>query len=422
MALQGRSIVIVGMCRSGTSSVAGALAKLGVYFGKPEELYAGDEHNQGGYYEHRVLNAAHRRFQLSLNLTALDVDPMPTDWLERPMTEANIKGTFNSLSKTFSGRDLWGWKDPQASTLLPFVREVFSRAELEPVVVLCVRNPLDVARSQFKRQGTPEPQTLGAWLLSTLAALRDSKGLRRTVVIYEQFLQDPTTCFNRIADQLGIVASADDWQGVADWVKPHLSHGESTASDLVAHTSLIRRTYELCLAAANEPDSLNSGGLDESIESLWSEWLEWHDMLARPSVPEASFGISWERAGQRLVNEATYRPTRSWQVLRGECKALPGSRVSVLLFPLPAVFWIRKAVWHANGETIPAKLSQGSHGQIEELDKMHRVWVFHGYEQLAVDAPIAKGPFELEFEVLIETNNLIAGMTFQELSRQIREA
>jgi len=143
-------------------------------------------------------------------------------------------------------------------------------------------------------------------------------------------------------------------------------------------------------------------------------------MFSRPPLPEASFGLSWIRGGERQVQENSYRPTRTWQILRSSSRALPGSRVSLMLYPLPAVVWIRGARWRKDARVLEARLLPGRDGQLDEELGVKRVWLFHGYEQLAVEAPAESGHFELELEVLIESGNVIAGLTFQDQSRMLR--
>ena len=48
-----RNVVILGMHRSGTSMVAGALATAGLYAGEPDELLADQSDNPHGFWERR---------------------------------------------------------------------------------------------------------------------------------------------------------------------------------------------------------------------------------------------------------------------------------------------------------------------------------------------------------------------------------
>ncbi len=391
---------------------------VGVYFGNNDYLYQGDTHNQGGYWEHKAVNSAHRKFHLSLNLAGLDVDPLPDDWRERPMSEVMVRGTALMLKTHFSGKLFWGWKDPQASTLMPFVYDVFRQTGIQPVLVLCVRNPIDVASSQKKRQGSPEAQTLGGWLLSTLAALRDSKGMARTVIMYSSFLENPRSCLESTIDLLNMEVSDQQWASASEWVRAELSHGSVRYEELTKLPAIFKKTFDICIAASKDAQALNQGVFDEDIEVLWKEWGGWHNLFSRPPFPEATLGLSWERAGDKHVQEQMYRPSRSWQTISCSSRALPGSRVSVRIYPLPAIVWIRKAIWKDGEIALPAKLLPGLHGQLDEDAGYKRVWLFHGTEQFAVEAPIAKGVFELELEVLIETSNVISGMTFKDLTQR----
>ncbi len=412
-------VVIVGMCRSGTSSVAGALAALGVYFGRAELLYAADSHNETGYWEHKLVNAANRKFHMSLNLRSLDSDPLPEDWLQRPMSDTFTTGLADVMKTHLSSHPLWGWKDPQASTTLPYVREAFRRLDQEPVVVICVRNPLDVAESQAKRQGSPKLQTVGAWMLSTLAALRDSCGLCRRVVLYESLLEDPQSMLEPIADVLNIQVAQMDWSFIKSLIRPSLSHGAGTQPDFGALPSLVQEIYELCKDISKSPSDLDAGLFDKSINELWKAWKTWHDMLERSEIGEVSFRLSWASGGEPQVRETKYRPSKHWQTLKCKCDARQAAKVALHLFPLPAIIWVRKAVWCVDTREIPTRLQPGQNGQLDEFQGIQRIWAFHGAEQAWCVAPKATDSAILEIEVLIESGNLITGLTVQDLSRRL---
>jgi hypothetical protein len=416
MSLSDRGIVIVGMNRSGTSSVAGAMEKLGVSFGDPDLLYQADEHNRGGYWEHKAINAAHRKFLPALNFVVPDVDPLPTDWRERPMIEPLIQQTVKTYQQSLSNREIWGWKDPQASGLFPILRECFARCRVDPTVLICVRNPLDVADSQLRRHGTTPAQTIGTWLMNTLSILRDSRGLKRSLIVYERFVLSPRSSLQPAVASLGLHPSEDQWAEIGEWISPDRA---SRPRDLSTVPEIVRKAYELCLAIGEAPKEFESGEFDVQVEQLWTQWLDLRSLFYRPPLPEATLGLSWERGGQLHRSEALYRPSRSWQTLRGACNALPGSRVSIYLYPLPAIVWVRRAEWSWKGNSVKVELLPGRNGESGIQSGTPQVWLRFGPEQLAVQTPGSLGPYELELEVLIETSNTISGLIFQDMSRQI---
>ncbi len=418
MAGRKKTLIVIGMPRSGTSGIAGAMARLGVYFGPSDQLYGADRHNPGGYWEHKQINGIHRKFHHSLNLRGLDCDPIPDDWMDRPMSPSMVNSAVSILNSNFSNCNVWGWKDPQATTLLPFALEVLKRVGADPTILICIRNPIDVASSQLKRHGTPFMQSIGAWLFNTLSALKSSAGHNRYVVNYQDFLNNPRTVLEPLVKALELPVSEVNWAECIEWVNPSLSHGSEDEDQLMGYPPILSEAYRLCAECAENPTAFNAGEFDSTINDIWNRWRILHDMFYRPSFPEAKLSLSWERGGQINVSETTYRPTRGWQKISGLAKALPESRVSILIYPLPGIVWIRSAIWKW-GETVsPAKLLPGAHGQLDSQNGFDRVWLFSGTEQVATLSPSGLGPFELEMDILIETSNVITGMTFQNLSQR----
>lgn len=415
MSLLGKAVVIVGNSRSGTSSVAGALGRLGVYFGEAGDLYVGRATDEGGGGEHKKIDALNRKIRLSFSQSTFDIDPIPAEWRERPMTEELIAETLALWNELFADRPLWGWKDPQASAILPFFRECFSRANVTPSVVIVVRNPLDVASSTVRWHGTPQPHTLGEWLLNTLSALRESRGLSRSVVVFSRILGDPKEALAPAVNGLGLHPSAEEWANAVGSVHPEVTHGAAILGQLDAHPAAIKATYELCLKAEANPARFVAGDFDDEADRIWAEWAEWRSYFARPVYAESDFELSW---GEGVCESNPYRPTRGWQTLRAKTKAPVGQKVSVHLYPLPGIAWIRKAVWKRNGKEIPAKLMPGRHGDLRQQAGLDRVGLYFGPEQVVVEAPSGSGDLELEMDVLIETGRAITAQAFEELSQK----
>ena len=55
MATVGRAIVVLGMHRSGTSSVTGLLERCGVWLGRESEMTGASSQNPKGFFERRDL-------------------------------------------------------------------------------------------------------------------------------------------------------------------------------------------------------------------------------------------------------------------------------------------------------------------------------------------------------------------------------
>jgi colanic acid/amylovoran biosynthesis glycosyltransferase len=133
----GRPLFITGMHRSGTSLVAQAFSRAGLYLG--DRLIGPRRFNPQGLFEDSDIIAFHESL-LALNETAWHV-PRRQRPLEVP--PASRASALDLLRRKFDGRSPWGWKDPRATLFLDFWADVQPEAKW----VLVYRNPAHVAWS-----------------------------------------------------------------------------------------------------------------------------------------------------------------------------------------------------------------------------------------------------------------------------------
>ena len=411
--MQAKSLAIVGMRRSGTSSVSQVLDKLGVSFGPEEELFRGDEFNEEGYWEHKALAAVHRKFRMSLNLTSLEVDPLPDDWLERPATEHLLSQGQQVMEKFFAPLPTpWAWKDPDASQSLPFVYEYSRRAGVgRPHALICVRNPSDVAKSEIRRRSVPEMETISSWLAHTVAALQGALAGSRSVVMFSDFLADPVRALTPTVEALGLRPSPQTWIDATAAVRPELVRSHSNQDALNIYPDFVLRTYDLCLRASHGEEVTNE------IQNCFTEWKALRGLFAQPEVDETPLTLQWERGSRSMTADQKYRPGRTWQTVSVEVDALPGTIVKVFIYPLPATVWIRKGEWRHGEETSEVAILAGKAGNLRKEFDMTCVTLLHGPDQFVVKTPNSKGPYILMLEFLVETNSLVTADTFGWLSR-----
>ncbi|MDR3690874.1 MAG: hypothetical protein P4L46_15960 [Fimbriimonas sp.] len=416
--MQPKALAIVGMRRSGTSSVCIALNRLGVSFGAEEQCHAGNAFNEEGFWEHKALTGIHRTFRMSLNLIAVDCDPMPVDWRERPACEFFVSRAVRCLEEHFLPiAGPWAWKDPDASLALPFVYEVGQRLGFVPQLLICVRHPYDVARSELRRKNVPELESVGNWLAHTLGALAGSRGRRRHVSLFADFLADPRRALTPTVVALGIVPTDAEWEQAIASVRRDLVHSQSDHALLDRYPPLVKKVYDLCRLAASDPQS----DIDDEIDRCSEEFQAYRQMTQRPALDEAVLGAMWERGLESRNTQIAYRPTGSWQMVRIETGALPASPVQLYLYPLPANVWIRRATWRHGEHATEGVVESGRSGNLREQFGLSCVSIIHGPDQVVVRTPAAKGPFALELEFLVESNNFVIGDTYRVLSEMCRK-
>jgi hypothetical protein len=183
------AVLVAGMHRSGTSALAGALNMLGLSLG--ERLLSPGEDNPKGYWEHQGVVEIHERLLASLSRRWDDVRPLPAGWIDSEAARVAANEVRTMVSNEFAETHVWAVKDPRICRFLPLWIEVLRELDIRPVVLFACRKPSEVAASITSRNHWASPVGEMLWLRHVLEAERDSRGLTRTAVIYEDLLFDP---------------------------------------------------------------------------------------------------------------------------------------------------------------------------------------------------------------------------------------
>lgn len=180
-------VAIVGMHRSGTSAVAGFLAKAGYFAGREDDLLPPQEDNPKGYFEREDVNALND--ELFASLGGAWERPPSRRLVEEsaPAWAPKIEALVERLVGDAGDRPLVV-KDPRVSLAMPaWVPAVGSRF----CWLVVDRNPVDTALSLRKRDGRPLSVALALWQLYTTELLDGLAGRRVLVVHYEDFVRHP---------------------------------------------------------------------------------------------------------------------------------------------------------------------------------------------------------------------------------------
>ena len=133
----------------------------------------------------------------------------------------------------FTANEPWGWKDPRSCLTLPFWRDL--RPDLK--VIVCLRNPFEVAVSLRRRSGTSYTFGIRLWSLYNQRLLDGVDPASALVVHYASVLADPEREIRRMLDFLDITASVDTIALASEAARDQLRHGHFTMRHL--HTSRI---------------------------------------------------------------------------------------------------------------------------------------------------------------------------------------
>ena len=262
-------VCILGMHRSGTSLLTRILNLIGLDLGSGQLSVEPAEDNLKGHWEHTDI--------VSLNDAILQVyggswdEPplLPHGWEKAPLIDDLKQRAQMLIEDQFAGADLWGWKDPRSCLTLPFWQQLLP----EMSYVICLRNPMDVARSLEHRNGFSAEKSSSLWFRYVNSALEHSEGKRRLVVFYEDLMDNCLGELQRLSDFLGKPERAKQvelQELVERFVEHRLQHHRTSIGQATAHRRISLRAKALYIGqrisvslGRKEIDGL---GFDQEIE------------------------------------------------------------------------------------------------------------------------------------------------------------
>lgn len=243
------ALVVLGMHRSGTSSVAGALALLGAR--APQTLMQPAEDNPKGFWESEVLAGLNDRLLAAGGSTWHDWRRFDLatvgDALHAFRAEAADK-----LASEFGQAELIVLKDPRICRLFNFWRGVLEGGGYRVVVVSPLRPPAEVAASLMARNAMSRSHALRLWLRHVSDAERASRSQPRRFLAWSDFIADWRGQVDRMSRDLGVVLdrSSEAEARVDDFLSAELKR-QNTDEHV---PDAIRRTHQLLSLMARDGD------------------------------------------------------------------------------------------------------------------------------------------------------------------------
>lgn len=201
------ALLVLGMHRSGTSAITGALCIAGADPGG-SLLPAMQGVNPKGFWEHAEIVAIHERLLATLHSSWADERALPADWWHLPVIANCRDALAETLRSEFSSSPLWIVKDPRMCRLLPLWLDILTDIGAKPHFILCLRHPYEVALSLERRDGISLERSCLLWLVHMIDSVRWTRGHPRIVVTYDHLLADWRTSLRQIADGLSVPLQA----------------------------------------------------------------------------------------------------------------------------------------------------------------------------------------------------------------------
>lgn len=192
------ALVVLGMHRSGTSAVAGALVARGANAG--EALLPSTSDNANGYFEDARLVAASDALLAVAGLAWDEPGPVRRP-LVAPAARAALVEVFATLRGTPAPVVV---KDPRACRLVPEWSQALDEAGLRPAYLIVLRDPREVAASLQARDGMSAYRAAQLWLEHVLDAEHATRGAARAFLDFEDLVRAPEATLDAALAVLGL--------------------------------------------------------------------------------------------------------------------------------------------------------------------------------------------------------------------------
>ena len=266
-------IVVLGMHRSGTSAVTRAINLLGAEAPGESELLVATPANPTGYWESSALTALNDEVLHSLGASWSGPPNFPEGWHRDPRLDSLRQSARSRFQQIFHGRS-WVWKDPRTCITLPFWLDCLG---VRPVIVLALRNPLEVWRSLERRDGFSKLFSLALWERYARQAVFNAVGYPTVVTRYADLLHRPEEWSRQMHSCLrswGVLESeAADEAGVLASLRRDLRHAEYEPADFAEDPDVSpsqRQLFSMLEGCVGVHDRFGSYQLGEETPSTES--------------------------------------------------------------------------------------------------------------------------------------------------------
>jgi len=269
-----KCLVILGMHRSGTSALSGALHLAG--FNPGNELFEPEEDNPKGNFENARITMLNERILDDLYAKWNDTLLIPEDWWNSGLFDTFLDTIIQILEEEFNTGAPVLIKDPRLSILLPLYQKAFEKLHVHPGYVICTRNPLEIIASLVRRNNLSKEKSLLLWMDHQLKAELYSRNFKRIFLSYHEFLTSPIHCLTSIktsvADEIQLTPDAQ--KKILEFLDKGLKHHnlQGKAPEIQASPELVELYKTL--------DNTNLRDLEnDEIKALDRLRLQFYDMF-----------------------------------------------------------------------------------------------------------------------------------------------
>jgi hypothetical protein len=301
-----RLLLVTGSGRSGTSSVAGTLKRLGMHVPQPE--VPADEKNPLGYYETLWVADFHKEWLDAIHVRTIDTRPHAGDAAMATVTPEREELFRDWLIEELEGRpegDVVMIKETRAYLVYPLWERVASAAGAELLSLTMLRHPTQVVRSrdtaylsgrsdEFRLQR--ETANVAAWMNSVFVTERATRDNPRAFVPYYDLVEDWRTAMTRAGTQLGLeLGDLAAPHPVDEFITPSLNRSSDAWDGLHVPDPLKELAEQTWVVAGRLVAAPDDRGAQDELDRLKAEYADLYATAAALASDEKKAAVLAER-------------------------------------------------------------------------------------------------------------------------------
>lgn len=221
-------ICITGMHRSGTSMITRMLNLCGLYLGEEQDLLPAMPDNPEGFWENRKFMEINDAI-LSFFGGSWHTPPDPGSIFNMQHDLSFLEEQAKNLIGGFANQTFWGWKDPRNSLTFPFWQGIIPGLK----VIICLRNPVEVAQSLVHRNQFSEIFSLNLWQTYNQRLMTSVAPAYRLITHYNTYFAEPETELRRLLEFMNIKVDNDTIRGACQATLSSLRHNRAAFGNLI---------------------------------------------------------------------------------------------------------------------------------------------------------------------------------------------
>lgn len=272
-------LLVAGMHRSGTSVFTRTAGLLG--FALPETPIPAGKENATGFWESLQLVERHDALLSELGTAWYDWRKIAIDSPDvQAVFRSHQNGILSEIDVAFGDASGFVLKDPRICRFIPLIVGAMREHGIATHYLIPIRAPLEVAESLFERNGMPLTQGILLWMRHVLDAELFTRGGKRSIVSYDEVLQDWRVAFDKIAVETGL-AWPHDFEKVSleidTYIDRALRHHDIGQTSSTGETTA---ALEPLLSWASELLSIMLAGASKPFEARLEEIRRDFDLVA----------------------------------------------------------------------------------------------------------------------------------------------